>query len=299
MRLCIWYPANEKGTKMKLSDYAGIASLGGSQDKSELHSELKRTTEMIFDLESSAIPQKEFDAALGAETWAMKDVKMEAGKWPLIVSDTEPVSMLVTNEWLASHGWIVAVPAVQYPYTGNDKTLYEGPTRGLEFLIQYMSGQAYVDTTEIQALGFGGGTLASFFAVMRGNKIRSMVSIEGGLFMPETKTTFSADYAPLHFNVPLLHIVNPAIVQKENPDEFNAIVSPKYRLVEQAKLAHHDFTIYGRILNGLLQRRGKDAGLADKVFAELHEQVLYFFINERPKEGETSTPAYFNLEKFN
>ncbi|MFT3911094.1 MAG: hypothetical protein QM737_16865 [Ferruginibacter sp.] len=93
-------------------------------------------------------------------------------------------------------------------------------------------------------------------------------------------------------------IVNPYIINNENAAEFNAIKSVKYRLTEQVKLEHHDFTIYGRIITGLLHLREEDAGLADNIYKELHEHVLYFLKNQNISADKTRNASYFKLEKF-
>src|SRR6185503_14086256 len=116
---------------------------------------------------------------------------MKKGKWPLVISDTEPVSLFVTNEWLASNGYVVAVPATDFPPPLNDSVLYEAPTAALEFLLHFMTQQSFIDTANISALGFGGGSQAAFYLAMRTQQIKCLVNIEGGIFMPLSKTTAS------------------------------------------------------------------------------------------------------------
>jgi hypothetical protein len=296
LRICIWYPAKEKGTAMKLSDYVDIPSIGGSQEKKVLRNELKNTLSFAMDIPS--IPQSDFDKALTTDVLAVKDAIMETGKWPVIISDCEPTPLVVTNEYLASHGYIVALPAMQYPPPTDDRTLYSGPTFGLESLLNFMLEQSYVDENNISALGFGGGACAAFYLTMKTNKIRLLVNIEGGLFMAQSKITLSPDYFPGKITATILHIVNPHIISSESADEFNAVRSKKFRLTEQVQLQHHDFTIYGRIVNGLLHQRGQDAEKATMVYTELHDQILYFLKNEKIDDEKIKNPGYFKLEVF-
>jgi hypothetical protein len=299
IRLCMWYPsASQKGIPMKLSDYIQIPLLGGPQDSTTLRNDLKRVLELPFVMGLSQIPQKDFDQAMTTTTLAMKDAPIAKGKWPLIISDTEPSMLLVTHEYLASNGFIIAVPAMQYPNSDDAKTRFEGPTRGLESVLQYMLQEPYVDTSNVSALGFGGGSVAAFLACMRTPKITSLVNIEGGLFMPETEITLSSDYQPDQFQIPLLHVVNPYILSKELVTEFNAVKSKRYRLMERKRLRHHDFTIYGKIANDLLHLRGEGSDDAIKAYQELHTLMLSFLRHRRLAEDTMGDSPFFTLEIF-
>jgi hypothetical protein len=203
----------------------------------------------------------------------------------------------VTNEWLASNGSIVAVPSADFPPPANDSLLYKAPTDALEFLLHYMVSQPYVDSSHVSALGFGGGSMASFYLSMKTPVIKSMANIEGGIFMPLSKTIMSPDYDPSKFTIPLLHIVRPEITKGESVAEFNAIASKKkYRLTLLGSTQHHDFTIYGRVANGVLHRRGNEAGLVTDVFAQTHELILEFFRHRQLIQTSVKSPALFRLE---
>lgn len=295
-RICVWYPAEKKNNPMKLGDYVDIASLGGMDDKAGLRSELKNVLEMVFDMNAGSIPQDVFDAALNSNVWAVKDAPISKGKFPLVLVDAEPSVLVATTEWLASNGYVVALPALQYPAPANDNTLYEGPTNGLKTLLGYIGRQAYVDTTRISLFGFGGGALAAFYVAMQSNNIRSMVNVEGGLFMPATKTTLSTDYKPAQFNIPLLHVTNPYITANENKQEFDAIRSTKYQLTEQVRLQHHDFTLYGRIINSLTNIRGEAATTATEAFGELHQYILTFLQKDILSREDVERSKYFKLD---
>lgn len=290
-RLCIWYPASAEGT-MTLSDYVDIPSIGGSSDKPTLRGYLKQTLEFVAD---RSIPDDKFASALDAPVAASLNATMAKGKWPLIIIDTEPVSLFITNEFLATHGYIVAVPAIQYGPPVDDKTLYTGPTRGLSGLLDFMLQQSYVNNDKIHGLGFGGGAMAAFYLGMQTDNIRSMINIEGGLFMPASKTTLSADYQPEKFKLPLLHIVTPSIISGENTAEYEIIHSPKYRLIHKTQLWHHDFTTYGRIINGLLGLRGPDALIATDAFNELHLLILKFLEKNKIENADLDGSTFFQL----
>ena len=186
-RVCIWYPAQQSGNVMQLSDYVETSMINGATDKGQLRSDFKSSLNYIFD--RSQMQDKQFEEALKAKTWATKDAVMKPGKWPVILCDTEPSSLIVTLEYLASYGYVVVTPAVQYGPPPSDEALYTAPTRGLETALGYIVRQSYVDPQNIFALGFGGGALAPFYLGMRSDKLKAFINIEGGLFMPLSKTT--------------------------------------------------------------------------------------------------------------
>ena len=295
-KICVWHPGEERNNQMKLGDYVDIASTGGTEDKTTLRSELKSVLEMVFDMSPGAISQDVFEAALNSNVWAVKDAPIIKGKFPLLLIDAEPSVLVSTTEWLASNGFVVALPAIQYPSPANDNTLYEGPTKGLETLLSYMSKQPYIDTTRISVFGFGGGALAAFYLAMQSSKIRSMINVEGGIFMPASKTTLSADYKPAQFNIPLMHVTNPYITENESKQEFDAVRSTKYQLAEQVRLQHHNFTLYGRIVNGLTNLRGEDATIATEAFGELHQYMLIFLQKNSLSSESIEKSKYFKLD---
>ncbi len=297
--ISIWYPAEREGAPMTLKDYVETGFMNGSNDKQMLRSEFKNTLELPFLFGIKKLPDADYGKVLNTPVQATFNAGLLQNKWPLIISDTEPVSLCITNEWLAGNGYIVAVPSANSPPPADDKVLYKGPTDALEFTLMYMLKQSFIDTTNISALGFGGGAMASFFLAMRTNRIRSFVNIEGGIFQPESKTTLSGDYHPEKFATPLLHIVNPPIINGENKQEFAAIHNaPKFRVtILSPAIRHHDFTIYGRIVNAVLTQRGEDAELATTAFGEVNKMALQFF-KYRTIDTSLAEPGMFKLEKF-
>jgi hypothetical protein len=295
----LWYPASHGGNKMMLRNYVETGLMNGKQDKATLSEDFKRTLELPFLFGIDKISAERYNQLLSAPVAATTNAEMERGKWPLIISDTEPVSLFVTNEWLASQGFIVAIPIAEFPPPSNDSVLYKGPTDALELLLQYVMKQSFVDTSNISALGFGGGTMAAFYLSMKTRAIKCLVNIEGGIFMPLSKTTLSRDYAPQKFTIPLMHVMQPQITRGESETEFNAVKAPKYRVtILPAAIQHHDFTVYGRVVNAVLQKRGSDAALATEVFARLHEMVLDFLKYRRLSQSSVTSPELFRVEVF-
>ncbi len=296
--ISLWYPADKAGDKMTIRNYVETGIMNGKEDKQVLAQSFKETLEIpqLFGLEK--IPDADYDKLLSTPVMATANAKLTKGKWPLIISDTEPVSLFVTNEWLASQGFIVAVPSADMPPPLNDSLLYKAPTTALEFLLRYMMRQSFIDTANISALGFGGGSQAAFYLSMRTSAIKCLVNVEGGMFMPLSKTTLSHDYNPVGFKIPLLHIVRPQIINGESVSEFNAIASPKkYRLTNLSSTQHHDFTVYGRVVNAVLQKRGNDAALASDIFTQVHELILQF-LKLRRLEPSDIRSEQIRLEVF-
>src|SRR5258705_3522620 len=109
--ISLWYPADKAGDKMTIRNYVETGIMNGKEDKQVLAQSFKETLEIpqLFGL--AKIPDADYDKLLSTPVMATANAKLTKGKWPLIISDTEPVSLFVTNEWLASQGFIVAVPS--------------------------------------------------------------------------------------------------------------------------------------------------------------------------------------------
>ncbi|MGZ8525723.1 MAG: hypothetical protein ACXWV1_14920 [Chitinophagaceae bacterium] len=296
---CIWYPANSNGERMTLRSYVETGLEKGDQEKQMLVDQFKSTMELPFLFGLKELTASEYNNVLMTPVNATMNAKIKEGTWPLVISDTEPVSLFVTNEWLASHGFVVAAPVTRFPSPENDSVLYKGPTEALGFLLEDLVRQSYIDSSNISALGFGGGSMAAFFLAMKTNKIKAFANIEGGIFQSRSKTSLSKDYHPEKFSIPFLHVVRPEITNDENPVEFKAINAPKYRVTQKnAGIRHHDFTVYGRVVNAVLKQRGDEAGLVTKVFGEVNEMILHFFIHRNLDSSVIKSPGLFGLEKF-
>jgi hypothetical protein len=153
-----------------------------------------------------------------------------------------------------------------------------------------------VDTSKVSALGFGGGSLAAFYLSMRSNRIKSLVCIEGGIFMPLSKITLSDDYKPANFKIPLLHVVNPHITEGESDAEVKAVHGIIYRVNEKVQLRHHDFILFGAIMHRLFQPGEEYARFAMAVYGELLDLVLCFLDKKEITIEKISASKYFTLD---
>lgn len=63
-------------------------------------------------------------------------------------------------------------------------------------------------------------------------------------------------------------------------------------------MQHHDFTTYGRVVNGLLHQRGRDAASVTEAFTKLHEVIITFLKTRKLDEHATTSDSLFTLEEF-
>src|SRR4029078_6246677 len=110
----LWYPAVKAGDNLTLRDYVETGIINGREDKQVLDAAFKETLEIpsLFGVEKMSA--EEYDKLLATPVRASANAEMKKGKWPLVISDTEPVSLFVTNEWIAYTCYVVLVDASKF-----------------------------------------------------------------------------------------------------------------------------------------------------------------------------------------
>jgi len=286
MQVSLWYPSASPtaGEQVLFKDYlaAGIINQSFSQpsenEKTLAYDDFHKTLERPF-IYGSKIPDAAYYHVLDLPTAAKWSIPEADRKFPAVVMSSEPESLSVTAEYLASNGFVVA--AVNAPYGGiqpPDSLLWVQPTEDIVWLVSYIAKLKNVDNTKITALGFGGGIQSPFYLAMKTDQIKALVNLEGGVFGPRSLTDKSVDYDPTKMKTPMLHIVTRAQQSEDDVRQQQALVNAKlYRAMIQSEgLRHHDFSIFGRVLNKGLRMRGDLSDIADQTYVNAHKMILEF-----------------------
>jgi hypothetical protein len=282
LSIAVWYPANKGGKKMSLKDYIIEGRETPAASDTESLSQYKQVLELPFLFHLDKIPQGEFERAIATPFFAYKNAPVQKGKFPLVITYTSPESYPETFEYFASHGFVVACVAAHLPDITNDTLIYVHATDILEEFMLLMKQQPYVDTTRIAAFGHGWSIQPSFFLAMRTPAVKLLVNLDGAVFGPRSKTTFSPDYRPAALKIPMLHIISGETVQQEDINQFNILTNPRYRVMVNDSVSHHDFGEFGRVVDVGLNKRGIAAPLVEKVYAGVHEMMVSFLIHGKP-----------------
>jgi len=295
----IWYPADKGGGSMRLKDYIIESRETPSAPDSVPLNDFKEVLELPFLYHLPKITPADFNAAVDVPMQAFKNAPAKKRKLPLVVMFCQPQSYPETCEYLASNGFVVACVATRLGQPANDTVLYVRATNILMQFIEIMSKQPNVDASQIAAIGHGWGIQAPFYAAIRTPAIKLLVNLDGGLFSVRSKTTLSPDYNPSKFTIPLLHIVTTSQNAEDDAGQFNAIKAPLFKLlINNDAIAHHDFTVYGRVVDLGLHKRGGDAPIAEDVYANVHKLILYF-LQHGKLDNAVVPAAMFTYTEFN
>lgn len=237
-------------------------------------------------------PEEAWSRLLNTRTEAVENAEAEAGPFPIIIGSSSIAGLSITNEYLASHGYIVAfvTPLTRSNLSGVLRT--ESSVRDLEYLIGYMRGYPNADQNRLGAIGFSGGGFAPYLLAMRNTDVDAVVTLESAIFMPRFSSSLkpSPYFDATKLTAPLLH----AFRKKESEEDedlsdfYSLRYSKRYRfLLNGESLLHQDFGAYGIAVTTVLDLRGKDRETACRAF-ELTCRYVLHFLNAHVKKDPAS-----------
>jgi len=315
MVICVWYPRRvlrtEKSSTQKITFkdylYSGIINKDFSdpspEEKIKFAKEFKET---ILLFEFSGVNEnslQNFKAVLDMPMAAEKNAPEAEGKFPTILMSSEPESLAVTAEWLASQGFVVV--AMHTPYNmvmPPDSLIWDAATRDMVWLTEYTKKIDIIDQNRMAAMGFGGGIIPAFLLSMKTTKLKALVNLEGAVFQPFSQVTRSTDYNAVKMKTPMLHIISKGTKKNESEQEIKAINTNLYRLlVADSRISHQDFSIFGRIVNQGLSLRNDIAADAEIAYVAAHQLMLEFLnsylLNDNTKFKNRSMNGVFKVEQ--
>jgi len=208
-------------------------------------------------------------------------------KFPLLVGMLRTISTSVTNELLASNGYVVAMviddqSRLDYP----ELYLYEIPD--MQFTISYLQKHEAIDAGNIGTFGFSGSGFTQVLFAMNDYRVKAVADIESGIYMDGLFQRFSGSnyYIPSKLQVPFLHIFSRDLSKEEKyigDFENKTRSSKRYRLLlNQPKLHHWDSAAEGYSSCIILQNRGTEQANIKKSF-EIESYYLLNFFNAELK----------------
>ena len=194
---------------------------------------------------------------------AQADAEPLKEKFPLLIGMLRQLSTSVTNEMLASNGYIVAMINEQNSSSFSESALNEIPD--MQFAIAYLEKNESVDEEKIGTFGFSGSGFSQVLFAMCDYRIKAVADIESGIYMDHLYQDFSASnyYQPSKLRVPFLHIFSIDLSKQEkyiddlkNKTKF----ATRYRLLlNQPALHHWDFAAEGFTASIFLNNRGEQS----------------------------------------
>lgn len=223
---------------------------------------------------------------------ARTDAVPRKEKFPLLIGMLRPLSTTVTNEMLASNGYVVAM--VKGGATGSfSQALAEIPD--MQHVLTYLRKNEIGDFNYTGAFGFSGSGFAQVLFTMYDYRIRALADIESGLYMEGLFQILSTSdyYDPSKLRVPFLHIFSRDLSKQEKYiDEFEKKTKfcKRYRLLlNQPALHHWDFASEGYTSCVVLKNRGAAQTNIQRSFETASVYLLNFFNAELKGDAGSRT----------
>ena len=219
----------------------------------------------------------------GTRLLARPDAPAASGRFPLLIGALRPLSTAITNEYLASHGFVVAmVDGENVPDPPDPGGALEIDYRDMEFAIPELRKRQDVDERALGALGFSGSGFSQLLLAMRHPDVPAVCDLESAIFDDRMMYPLFRGwgYSTTALRVPFLHTYSLALSKRENRiKDFEAMrYSTRYRyLVDAPNIHHWDFATEGMAASAVLGNRGKDGPRLQQAFETTNRYVLQFF----------------------
>jgi tetratricopeptide (TPR) repeat protein len=308
--LSYWYPARPaSGARpMTFHDYQVTGRIddqlreptaerieAGDQD-------LKAFYERPFNFPFGAIEDSVWARLGPTPLTAFRDAAPVPGTFPLVVGVGGAGGNQALGEYLASHGYVVALIGSPANVELGPVARMEWYARDLEFALARMRELPGVDPGPVATWGFSFAGMPALLAAMRSSEIAAVVSLESAIFYPNffPQLTGNPFYSPTALRVPFLHMIR---TEESRPNEnlaaFQALrySSRLHYLLNDTALVHQDFGTHGMAAAVVLQKRSgalTAARLAQRANAEFVRNFLDAHVkrNERARAWLAQTPEH-------
>lgn len=303
----IWYPAksNTGNGVLAFNDYCynHLLSSTSEQIDEERRSGMVNSMRNSFEGFFGKIKDEEWQQILRSKMLAQKEAIPLPQKFPLLIGQLRPLSTTVTNELMASNGYVVAMTMST---SGRIPLGYITDVSDLQQAIAYLNGTGLIDENSIGAYGFSGSGFSQVLLAMNDPRIGALADIESALYGEGIWKLFSSSnyYDISKLRVPFLHIYGKYLALSDVKfDEFlNTKYSHRYHLLlNQSRLHHWDVATEGRVSTTVLHTRG-DLEQGAKASFELANIYLLHFFNSALKKEQASKKVLENksaIEGYN
>jgi len=288
-----WYPSgiNTGDDKMSFGDYCYSDAIGNL-------SEIISVEEKERNIKNAHESLNRFFGKSEESRWrnisqtkmlASKEATPSAEKFPLLVGMLRPLSTTVTNELLASNGYIVAMVVGD---GGRWPAGYISDITDMQKAIAYLSKTYKTDPDYIGTFGFSGSGFSQLLLAMNDPRIAAYADIESALYgQGVAEILSSSDYYDTDkLRVPFLHIYGRELAKSDVKfDDFlKTKYSRRYHLsLNYPRLHHWDVATEGRVSTNLLHLRGEHEKGIKASFELCNTYLLHFFNAVLKHSGES------------
>ena len=274
----VWYPAATSSERVMTFGEATLAHLEG-RPQAELRQREDATRR--FFTQFGGLSDDTWTRLLATPLLARRNAPPAAGRFPLLIGTLRPLSTTVTNEYLASHGYVVAMIHGDPPTINDAGAALEVGYRDMEFAIPEVRKLPFVDGRALAALGFSGSGFSQILLAMRHPQVQAVCDLESAIFderiLWPLHRGYGYDLSALR--VPFLHTYSVPLSKLENriADFEQMRYSTRYRYLVDAPGIHHwDFATEGMAAS-VVGVRGENGPRLKQVFETTNRYVLAFF----------------------
>ena len=279
----LWYPAIAGHKKLRYEDYCYNSilkttneTIDANQKSGQINGK-RRSVEGWF----GKTTDDDWKKLLETPMLAYDDAMPLKEKFPLLIGMLRPLSTSVTNEVLASNGYVVAMIYQDNFASFALATIDAIPD--MRMIISHLEKIGRIDPARIGTFGFSGSGFSQVLFAMNDYKIKAVADIESGIYMDNLFQNFSNSnyYMPAKLRVPFLHIFSRDLSKQEKfIDEFEhkTKFAKRYRLLlKQPALHHWDFASEGYTAAVFLNNRGDQKENIRQSFEIATYYLLHFF----------------------
>ncbi len=305
----VWYPAeHSSGDRINYSHYVNLRGRQTDFGESEEQSAFARQTMIdqtqglgnvtvgVIGGTKEEFTNEHLDKLLKLEVYGRLNATPINGKFPVVVypNGGSPAFQSITCEYLASHGYVVVafVPKGRFSSGMEISTIgLEVAVDDFEFVLEKVSEQPNVDMDRVSFLANAISSSVGAAAVSRNDKIKALISLEGGLpsAFEQGLLNESVFYLPENITAPIL------IIYSDHPSidpeyTFELKYSDRYyaRLSGMSEFVMLNYGMFDAFVPNIL---GKHKGNTQKGFEEAHQLVLRFLNQKIKPASRTSTLA--------
>lgn len=296
----VWYPAQPgSGSPLKYADYIDLMGRQTNFGESEEQKAFARQTFIaqtrdlrnILEAENKVeLSTEQLNQLLDLDIFARLNAKAAEGQYPVVIypNGGSPAYQNITCEFLASHGYVTVafVPKGRFSSGMEISTIgLEVAVDDLEFVLGKISEASNVDMSRVSILANAISSSVGAAAVSRNEKIKALISLEGGLpsSFEQRLLNESVFYQPENIRVPILFIYSPhPAIDPEYT--FHLKYADRY-YAHFSKMSEFVMLNYGMFDEFIPDIVGKHSGNTKKGFETANELILRF-LNQKIK-GES------------
>lgn len=277
--LSVWYPAQGAGRTLRFGEYfdaplpseLGVAAL----------------TRHAVELGGADAVARPGLQRLGAvPTWARRDATPAPGRHPLVLLPAWllPGTVSIMAEYLASHGFVVAGVLMR----GTDQAQPDISMRGLstqasdlQFAAQRLTQLPMVDDGGVAVMGTGINASAGLELALRSDRVRALVSLEGGITTPFELRMIrqSPFFDARRLTAPILAITAPhPSVDAARLDIYRHAPQHRVHFPRSGEFWMLNFGAMESVVPGLIGRAPGDVGTSYATAARYVERFLSAYL---------------------